>query len=203
MYNTALEMSADDHLSEFLEALRKMGLLKEVIKQGLARVDERAFCSSLKLGMSVSDTFRLPVDYGRSFEETILDGRYEWRNEELVSNNYPSGGQGIVEFEARYVHFAFDVPPEIATDAIEQADKSWSHASVRHVLALGATYPCEQCKYPIIGLGSVAFIGNKAFVPFLQSKGGRRGIDLYWRNFNLRPGCRVLLVRMAPLTMRP
>src|SRR5438552_3599490 len=107
--------------------------------------------------------FYLWVDYGQSLEEMIVAGNYDWKNDDITAKRFPITDKGVVEFEARYFHFNRDISSENAIKEIEATDTAnpWSTAEIEHVLSHGKTFPEEQRKFPIIGLGSVAEVGGR------------------------------------------
>ena len=143
----------------------------------------------------IDDVFRLTVDYGQSLEQMIAAGRYDWKNSDITKERFPIEGKGLAEFEARY--FDFDISSEGAVDAIKQEDENnpWSPAKIEHVCSLGSTFPDEQRKFPIIGLGSVAEVNDYRSVPCLYRGASERYLYLCWWHDDCYPVCRFLAVR--------
>jgi len=148
-------------------------------------------------GINIPDVFHLTVDYSQSLEEMIAAGRYDWKNSDITAKRFPVEGTGVVEFEARYFHFDHNISSENAVKEIEQADKDnpWMSAKIEHVLAHGASFPEEQRKYPIVGLGSVGRFDGYRRVPFLYEGGSGRDLGLRWWDGGWPPICRFLAVR--------
>ena len=159
--------------------------------------DRQTFRTMLKLNAVMPETFRMNVDYGLPLEAMIAAGHYDWKNGNLTGKLFPIKGDGIVEFEACLFHFNRVIESKDAIKAIKAADKDnpWSAAKVEQVLSFGAVCPEEQCKYPIIGLGSVAEIGGNRYVPVLWGYGSERGLGLDWFGSGWGGGCRFLAVR--------
>ncbi len=144
-----------------------------------------------------ADVFRLTVDYGQSLEEMIAAGSYDWWNDDITAKRFPIKGNGVVEFEGRYFYFNRDISSENATKEIEAADPKnpWSAAKIEHVLSHGKTFPEEQRKFPIIGLGSVAGVHGRRYVPVLFEDDSKRGLHLIWFGRGWGPVYRFLAVR--------
>lgn len=146
---------------------------------------------------SAPDIFRLTVDYAQSFEQMIAAGHYDWKNSDITAKRFSITGKGTVEFEGRYFHFDRNISSENAIKEIKAADpkNSWSAAKIEHVLSHGKTFPEEQRKFPIIGLGSVAKVNGDRNVPYLSRDDSKRILDLSWFDGDWRAGCRFLAVR--------
>lgn len=129
-----------------------------------------------------SDTFYLTVDYGLSLEQMIAAGQYDWKNDDITEKRFPIKDGGIMEFEACHFHFNRNISSENAIKEIEAADSKnpWSAAKIEHVLSHGKTFPEEQRKFPILGLGSVAKVDGDRYVPGLDEDGSGRGLGLSW-----------------------
>lgn len=149
------------------------------------------------LSVPTTDIFRLTVDYGQTLEQMIAAGRYDWKNDDITAKRFPVEGKGIVEFEGRYFHFNRNISSENAVGGIELADtvNPWSPAKIEHVLSHGATFPEEQRKFPIVGLGSVAWVYGDRSVPGLYGVDSGRRLSLGWWSGDWRPICRFLAVR--------
>lgn len=139
---------------------------------------------------AISEVFRLTVDYSQSLKKMIAAGRYDWTNSDITAKRFPVNGKGVVEFDACYFHFNRDIESEDAVKGIEAA--GWSVAKIEHLLSYGKTFPEEQRKYSIVGLGSVGDRG----VPCLDEGGTGRCIVLgWWHNGWVSFFCRFLAVR--------
>lgn len=150
----------------------------------------------------VPDIFQLTVDYSQSLEQMIAAGRYDWKNSDITAKRFPITGKGAMEFEARYFHFNRDISSENAIKEIEAADTAnpWSAAKIEHVLSHGKTFPEEQRKFPIIGLGSVAEVDGRRRVPYLDGGDSGRGLRLRWFDVVWSPVCRFLAVRKVSVS---
>ncbi len=139
----------------------------------------------------------IPVDYNKSLEQMIASGNYDWKNSDLTASRFPVIGEGIVEYEFKYVHPNQAVSSETAVDLIKKEDSEnpWEPAKVEHLLAFGAAFPDEQRKFPIVGLGSVGEVGDDRRVPCLYRYDSRRVLYLYWWDYDWYSGYRFLAVR--------
>ena len=142
----------------------------------------------------------LLIDYDMSLEEMIAAGRYDSKNDNLNSKNYPVIGEGKVEFEWDLVHPNRDISTADAhKETAKDSDPAnpWMDAKTEHLLAFGAAYPEEQQKFPIVALGSVAGVDGVRRVPGLDKDGSERGLGLGWYENVWNAGCRFLRVRKA------
>lgn len=145
------------------------------------------------------DTFFLTVDYNHSLEAMVAAGRYNWKNNNITAKKFPITGTGIVEFEARYFHFDRDISSEDAIKEIQIADTTnpWMVAKIEHMLAHGSTFPEEQQKFLIVGLGSSTEVNGYQCVPYLDVHGPERNLFLSWFGSGWFPASRFLAVRKA------
>ncbi len=146
---------------------------------------------------AMPEIFHLTVDYGKSLAEMIAPGHYDWTNGDITAKRFPVSGEGLIEFEARYFHFDRNISSEDAIKEIESEDTEnpWIPAKIEHTLSHGATFPEEQRKFPIIGLGSVALVFGGRHVPYLSLGGAERRLRLIWFGGVWGPFCRFLAVR--------
>jgi len=173
------------------------GILADVLDPNAYLGNRGAIRTALKLDAIPTDIFILTVNFDRSFDEMIYAGRYDWKNSDITAKRFPIEGNGIVKFEARYFHFNHNISSEDARKEIEESDttNSWMPAKVEHLLSHGETYPEEQLKFPVIGLGSVAKVDGGRVVPFLGGGDSGRDLDLGWWVGDWAPDYRFLAVR--------
>lgn len=134
----------------------------------------------VRKALGISKVFRFKVDYEQSPEQMIAAGRYG-----DVSNNiakrFPIHGKGVVEFEARYFFCnGHGACWEKVAEDIEQKDTTnpWMPAKFEHVLSHGKTFPEEQRKFGIVGLGT-KITGSLDFqVPLLYGDDFDRGLSV-------------------------
>lgn len=131
------------------------------------------------IGPKVDQTvFPVKIDYDLSLEEMIEAGKYDWVNSDIIVENFPIKGSGLVELEIELVHFGRYINSEAALKELDQMDLR--PATLPELLAFGAAYPEIQREFPIVALGSV-----------WQRPGGGRGVPCLWcdsdgRNLGLR-----------------
>jgi len=90
---------------------------------------------------TLTDQFRLTVDYGQSLPEMIAAGHYDWTNDNITVNRFPITGAGTVSVEARLFHlFHLDchISSEDVVEAIKSADTTnpWEPAKIEHLLTI-------------------------------------------------------------------
>jgi len=182
---------------ERFNSLLSSGILADVLDSNADLSDRDTVRAALKLGTLVDDIFRLSVDYSQSLEQMIAAGQYDWTNDSITAQRFPIEGNCVVEFEGRYFHFNRNISSENVIKEIEAADTAnpWSTAKIEHVLSHGKTFPEEQRKFPIIGLGSVAEVLGNRDVPYLDRLDSERELDLGWFDDDWDPVCRFLAVR--------
>src|SRR3990167_10054902 len=146
----------------------------------------------------MSEQIVLSVDYGRSLDQMIAAGNYDWKNSDITAKRFPVVGNGIEQFEAKLFHFDRNTVSQDNVDAIKADDPAnpWEPGKIEHLLAFGAKYPEEQRKYPVIALGSVAEVDGGRRVPCLDRDDAER--DLYWWVDGWDGYCRFLAVRKLP-----
>lgn len=132
-----------------------------------------------KLPEHESQTFILQVNYGQSVEEALKAGSYDWANDNLTSEHFPSLRRGIETVEVHLVHFGRSMTPDEITTELEK--QGLRPATIEELLALGATYPDLQRQFPIIALGLVWMNpGGLRRAPVLGGSGCERRARLLW-----------------------
>ncbi len=149
-------------------------------------------------GLQGGDIFRLTIDYSLTLEQIIATGQYDWKNDDITAKRFPIKGDGIVEYEARYFHFNRNISSEDAVKEMEAA--GWQPAKIEHALSHGKTFPDEQRKFPIIGLGSVAEVSCSRGVPCLRGSVSERRLGLDWWGDVWSPDYRFLAVRKVSVS---
>lgn len=199
-------------MNEFASANYTVGQLNAVVKLLKKQGGEEGVDRFLRGELVVSELarpelkedglFRLTVDYTQSLEQMVAAGRYDWVNSDITAKRFPIVGEGIVEFDARYFHFNRSISSENAVKEIESADTAnpWMPAEIEHTLSHGKTFPDEQRKFPIVGLGSVAKVRGYRGVPCLSKGGSRRRLFLDWWYDVWDPGYRFLAVRKVSVS---
>lgn len=136
------------------------------------------------------------VDYGKTVEEMVSAGRYDWKNDNITTKNFPINGTGVVTVALELVHLNKAASSKAVLAHLEA--NGMRPATVEELLAFGATYPEIQREFPIICLGSswVDPYGYRS-VPCLGRDGSRRKLDLYWFDYGWDEHCRFLAVRKS------
>ena len=133
----------------------------------------------------VIDTYNeilLTVDYTKTLEEAIADGKYDWKNIGIVAKNFPISIEIVekkIELATKLFHFNRRVSSE---DATLQMDRDgYRSATLRELLVLGALNPELQKQFPIIALGSIwRAAGDDCCVVCLSVDSSGRKLSLYW-----------------------
>ena len=124
--------------------------------------------------------YHLSVDYGRSVEDGVRAGRYDWANsDDINSRNFPTKRKGTAEVEVELVHFNRGISTDEALGELDRM--GYRPAEVHELLAFGEKYPKVQREFPIVALGSVWQDRNgDRSVPCLGRDGSERGLSLDW-----------------------
>lgn len=196
----------DGQLTKAMETMRQKGMNPErfnrLLSSGIfadicdpnACLDDReSVRKALKLGVALPESITLSVDYGRSLDQMIAAGNYEWKNNDITAKKFPVQGEGIEQFEAKIFHFDRTMSSEAVVEAIKAA--GFEPGKIEHLLSFGEKYPEEQRKYPIIALGSVAEVDGGRIVPYLRVFGRERSLYLFWWDDDWGGRCRFLAVR--------
>lgn len=135
------------------------------------------------------------VDFGKSFEEMVAAGRYDWSDPNFTPERFPIVGSGTVATDAKLFHFGRDMK----SDAVERelAAAGYRSATLAELLAFGAAFPEVQRQFPVIALGSVSWVGGVRRVPALGWRGAERRLDLPWNVHDWLGLCRFLAVRLV------
>ncbi|MEI6552967.1 MAG: hypothetical protein WCO09_00180, partial [bacterium] len=138
------------------------GLLSDIFDPRAKISNRIAVRQALELGVLPSEPGQHVVNYSLSLADMISAGNYDWKNENITSDRFPINGEGQVEFEDTIFHFDRSISSEDAVAQIIAADleNPWEPAKIENLLAYGAKNPEEQCKFPIVGLGSVGRVNG-------------------------------------------
>lgn len=140
-----------------------------------------------------NNTFRIQVDYDLSVEKAVKAGKYNWEDDDINDKNFPSKHSGSAEIDIQLIHFNKGMSSE---DVLKELDKMGLRpAELPELLALGAKYPYEQRKYPIIALGSVwRDLDGDCDVSYLGGGGSERELYLIYFGHALSACCRFAAV---------
>ncbi len=164
--------------SEQLQKLLESGLLSDLLDANLeGGIDRNAFRRLIGL---IPNSYPVQVNYDLSVEAAIRAGKYDWKNENITSANFPPTRQGTMDLDIILVHYGRDMQDEEIDKDLER--QGLRDAELPELLALGAKYPDLQRQFPIIARGSVWLFpsdGDRG-VPYLRKDGGGRGLNLGW-----------------------
>ncbi len=121
---------------------------------------------------------KLKMDYALSLEEMIAAGFYQEIDRDIDSKRFPIELAGEKETEVELVQapgyfgnstaLSYEL---LMADAIP--------AGLEHLLAFGAQYPYEQCKYPIAALDSAkSGSDGTELVPYIGFNLGKRSLKI-------------------------
>ncbi|MDE2071576.1 MAG: hypothetical protein KGI70_02490 [Patescibacteria group bacterium] len=196
----------DGQLTKAMETMRQKGMNPErfnrLLSSGIfadicdpnACLDDRdSVRKALKLGVALPESITFSVDYGRSLDQMVAAGNYDWKNDNITAKKFSVVGNGIEQFEVKVFHFDRTMSSEAAVEAIKAA--GFEPGKIEHLLSFGEKYPEEQRKYPITALGSVARVGGYRHVPYLYRYDAERRLGLFWWVNGWNGRCRFLAVR--------
>jgi hypothetical protein len=134
------------------------------------------------------------IDYNMSLEQMIAAGHYNSKNSDITPKRFPIVGSGVVEVGGhKFFHFDRTISSGEAEHLII-AD-GWQLGKIEHLLAHVVAYPEEQCKFPIVALGSPAVLNGDRVVPYVWGDDAYRGLSLGWWLDYWHRDCRFLAVR--------
>ena len=136
---------------------------------------------------------RFVVDFGKSLEEMIAAGKYDWRNNDITSARFPITGGGRVSVDAKLFHFNRTMTSDEVGRELDKA--GYRSATIAELLAFGAAFPEVQRQFPVIALGSVGSVFGFRLVPCLRRRGAERNLYLSWHDGAWDDVCRFLAVR--------
>ncbi len=161
-------------------------ILMKII-QGVAEI-------SIQIVSFLTSTTKQVVNYDRSIADSLMAGKYDWKNDNITDANFPSDekGQRKVEFGV----FHFNKTTESDDNVAKMKAEGFRPATMKELLAYGEKNPKEQRKYPIIALGLVARLDGRRPVGDLRGSSGGRDADLGYDGLEWRVCCRFLGVRI-------
>lgn len=140
--------------------------------------------------------FPLAIDYSLTVEQMVVNGEYDYVNDNINSKNFPITlkGEGIVPVTAKLVHYGKNMSSEVILK--DAASRDLIRPSIEHGLAFGAQHQDEQRKYPIIILCEpwVSPFGDRD-VPCLDIDDGQRELGLRSFGRDWLGRCRFLFLR--------
>lgn len=121
---------------------------------------------------------KVTMDYSLSLQEMIAAGFYQEIDSGIDAKRFPMELAGEKETEVELVQF-----PEYSGRSTDLAWKilkaDFIPAGLEHLLAFGAQYPYEQCKYPIAALDSAkSHPDGSELVPYIGFNLGKRSLKI-------------------------
>src|ERR1700730_17304094 len=147
------------------------------------------------LGMAIRDGYEIAIGDGRSTEELVEAGNYDYAHSCVTSDNFPArqfGGRRPREIVL--LEFDREVTSE---DAIGEADRlGFERPLYEDALYFGAEYPEVQRERPVVFLHDpwFGFFGRRDVVS-LWTNAGRRELGLEGFDEPWRPSWRFAFVR--------
>ena len=128
---------------------------------------------------SQKDSYLVSVDYGRSVEDGVKSGRYDYTDPNITSINLATERKGTSEVVIDLIRFNYYISTDKALSELDRM--GYRPAELRELLAFGEKYPEVQRKFPIIALGSAWWRRDGVRrVPCLYGSGSRRDLYLHW-----------------------
>ena len=132
--------------------------------------------------VEINTEFALVVDYSKTIEQIIADGKYCYADHRMTSEFFPIPPEMIgkkIEVSAKVFNFG-----RIGlNDSISELDKAgYRPATLMELLALGLLFLKPQKQFSILALGSIGFfLYTRRFVPRLDFDGfSKRRLQLQW-----------------------
>jgi len=169
---------------EQVQAIIKSGFLADLRDGNIDGVNRDAFRQLI--GLKRLNIYTLLANYDRSVEEAIKAGKYNWFDNNITSNHFPSEEAGAKEVSIELVHFGRNM---VTDEVLSELDKGVRPATLKELLALGEKHPNLQREFPIIALGSVwQDLSGRRFCACLCRCGSERYLGLgsvgsKWRDY--------------------
>jgi len=147
--------------------------------------------------MKTKTVYRISIDYQKSLDEMVGNGKYQWVSNKISAQNFPIQGKGKVHVDLILVHFNRDFKK--SDDIILELDRmDLQPARIEHAAAFGEQYPNIQCDFPILFFGSVwTDPEGYRLVPYLGRADSRRFSLRFWTE-GWDYSCRFAAVHKAP-----
>jgi len=134
--------------------------------------------ADLQIGNQISNEILFIVDYAKSLEQAIADGKYGWENSaHLNIKNFPISSEMIgkkIEVSAKIFSIDYDAKSDVVLT--EMYEDNHQPATLMELLAFGIAYPELQRQFLLIALGA----SNCGHVPYLGTNGGKRSLGCFW-----------------------
>lgn len=116
------------------------------------------------------------VNYDRPIEDSVKLGRYNWADDEITSDHFPSNEKGKKAIEIFLI--GLNRPVETGRIVYELNDRDMRPATIKELLALGSSHPRLQMEINVAALGSSLRLGNDDMIPCLMGGGDSRDLRL-------------------------
>jgi len=137
-------------------------------------------------------TFMILVDETKSVEELVKDGKFDWSNDNITSQNFPKPASGQ-KSKRKVVLFHFNKNMSSEAVIAEMDKASCEPATIWDLLGLAAKEPDLQREFPIVALKSVwRHPDGNLSVPALYCYAGGRILYLDCFEFGWREDYRFL-----------
>lgn len=162
--------------------------------QALQKILCEALMSSVKTESDIA--FPLKVNYDLSVESLVAHGKYDWKNDNITTNNFPTVRKGEANLVLELVHFNKVLTSE---EVLKELDKmGYRPAELHELLSFGEKYPDIQRQFTVFALGSLwRYWNGDRLVPYLRRCGGGRGLDLSYFSYGWGGRCRFAAVRKS------
>ncbi len=182
------------------ELIRNSGVMENTNVKNTSLKDEHEervrFAKEMLTKLKDANTFSITVNYDLPMGEAVETGKYDWKNDNITSENFPSTRTGMADIEFTFIHFDRLMKFE---EVIKEFDRQGLRAAeLLELLAFGAKYPNEQLhRFPIVALGSrwLSPDGHRYAAPCLAKGYDKRGLDLLWFVGSWGSGCQFAAVR--------
>ena len=159
-----------------------LNLSEDTIKQ---LTDEFVQTLIIKATGVAENCFRVIVDYGQTLQQMIANGKYDYADSDINSDNFPMTGPSTSSGQATKQDVVIELVSFKGTMKSEAVLKELKARGLRaatlpELLAFGATYPEKQRGLPIIALDPMwQDCGGSRSMPCLDGSGLERELDLY------------------------
>lgn len=139
--------------------------------------------------------YTVTVDYGKTVEEMVSAGRYDRKNDNITTKNFPVNGTGVVTVALELVHLDLDkwASSEVVLAHLEA--NGMRPATLAELLAFGATYPGVQREFPVVCLDKWVDPDGGRYAPCLGWNGSERSLFFGWFDYGWLGISRFLAVR--------
>lgn len=117
------------------------------------------------------------VDYDRSIQESIGLGRYDYCNERVSEENFPTLPNEKGRYEIAFVLYEFDSDVNAKWVVSEMKNMNRRPATIRELITFGGKTCTKQCG-PVIALGSTLVVDGVEYLPYVDSDSNQRGLYL-------------------------